>query len=607
MCGIHGELRFDGKLPSSENHERALRRLAPRGPDARGIWDNFKDRPISNSPKVLFGHQRLSIIDLSDHSSQPFVDHELGLAIVFNGEIYNYKQIKEELCQLGYKFRSSGDTEIILKAYHHWKEKALNRFNGMFAFSIWDFKNNELFAARDRLGIKPYYYVSDAKRFLFSSSLVALTYHDDVKVSLNREALHYYMTFHSVVPAPATILSPIQKLNPGCFLKIDSQGKLTKSTYWSFQNSRRAEDAHLQQSDWLHLVYEKLSKSVERRLVADVPVGIFLSGGLDSSLITALVREQSPGELHTFSIGFSGAENEKGNEFEYSDLVARKFETIHHKINVATSELLPELDSCIAAMEEPMVSHDNVGFYLLSQFAKQRVKVVQSGQGADEVFAGYKWYPPMLKTSDALAEYKKHFFDRSHEELSNTLSKAFVDKDFSTKFVEQFFSKYQSEGPLDRVLHLDTSVMLVDDPVKRVDNMTMAFGLEARVPFLDHEVIELAARMPPEMKIQKHGKHILRELGYRMLPHEVIDRPKGYFPVPELKYVQGPFLKYAQRTFSNQDNKLVGRYSSNIFRQEFIKNLMDSPKSNITPLGGSMLWQITVLEKWLQIHQIEVC
>ena len=244
-----------------------------------------------------------------------------------------------------------------------------------------------------------------------------------------------------------------------------------------------------------------------------------------------------------------------------------------------------------------MVSHDVIGFYLLSREVSKHVKVVQSGQGADEVFAGYHWYPPLLDVTDGgeARKYADVFFDRTFAEYKSFINAAYLDDDYAAQFVSDHFNLPNIDEPIDKALRLDTTVMLVDDPVKRVDNMTMAWGLEARVPFLDHELVELAAKIPAQYKVKDGGKYVLKEVGRRIIPHKVINRPKGYFPVPALKYLQGEYLTMAENILSQQAAQKRG-----LFDQGYVDRLFKAPQDHITPLGGSKLWQITLLEYWLQ-------
>src|ERR1700710_1569666 len=280
-------------------------------------------------------------------------------------------------------------------------------------------------------------------------------------------------------------------------------------------------------------------------MVSDVPVGVLLSGGIDSSLVVALLAEMGQADLKTFSIGFDSAGGESGDEFEYSTLVAERFATDHHRITIDSSRLLPGIDAAVAAMSEPMVSHDCVAFYLLGEDVSKHVKVVQSGQGADEVLGGYDWYPPLagVPRDQAVEAYSRVFFDRRWPAMSSVLSPEWMlGSDAPTDFITRQFAAPGAETSVDAALRNDTTIMLVDDPVKRVDNMTMAWGLEARGPFLDREFVELAGRIPPELKLAFGGKGVLKHGSRGIVPDAVIDRTKGSFPVPAIRQLEGPFL-----------------------------------------------------------------
>lgn len=565
-----------------------MQALERRGPDANGI---------AVYGAHALGHRRLKIIDLSEQARQPLLDPELGLSIVYNGAIYNYKELRHTLEQKGYRFFSTGDTEVILKAYHAWGPAALERLNGMFAFCIVERDSGRAFLARDRLGIKPLYYTVSPGALRFASSLPALLRGGVDDVAIDPVALHHYLTFHSVVPAPHTLIRGVRKLPPATTLTLEPDGSQTLQRYWDVRYETADEERQLSFEAWQERVLDALRLSVKRRLNADVPVGVLLSGGLDSSLVVGLLAEAGHRHIETFSIGFESVGNERGDEFRYSDLVAKHFATKHHKLFVDSSQALPSLLDCIKAMSEPMVSHDNIGFFLLSKEVSKHVKVVQSGQGADEIFAGYHWYPPMLDSTDVVNDYARHFFDRTHTEMAEVLAPEWLHEDYSRRFVEQHLARPGAEAPIDRVLRLDSTVMLVDDPVKRVDNMTMAWGLEARVPFLDHEVVELAARVPAAYKVPNDGKYVLKEAARRVIPHEVIDRPKGYFPVPALKYLRGEHLQLVRDALTASNAKTRG-----LLRQDYVHQLLADPEAHITPLRGSKLWQLAVLELWLQAH-----
>lgn len=567
---------------------RMTRSLVSRGPDAVGIV-------IRNN--VAFAHRRLKIIDLSNRGQQPMEDPELGLCLAFNGCIYNYREIREKLRELGYRFFSDSDTEVILKAYHAWGEACVERFNGMFAFVIHERDSGRTFLARDRLGIKPLYFLKTSSALRFASTLPALLAGAAGSPDIDPVALHHYMTFHSVVPAPLTIFKGYSKLAPATTRTIDANsGHERERIYWRVDYG--GEDAiEGSEQEIADQVLDQLRASVQRRMEADVPVGVLLSGGVDSSLVVGLLSEMGVRDLKTFSIGFSDQPEEGGNEFRYSDIIAAKFGTEHHRISVSEEEMLRQLPECISAMSEPMVSHDNIGFFLLGKHVSEHVKVVQSGQGADELFAGYHWYQALQSNRDPVSAYADEFFDRDHEEFSQAVAPALLDADYSREFVTRSFETPGADDPVDKALRLDTGVMLVDDPVKRVDNMTMAWGLEARVPFLDHELVEFTAAVPSRLKVRDGGKYILKQAARKVIPDEVIDRPKGYFPVPTLKYLRGSVLEYVREALHSRRARDRG-----LWRQEYMEKLLADPARHLTPLGGSKLWQLATLELWLQAH-----
>jgi len=449
------------------------------------------------------------------------------------------------------------------------------------------------------LGIKPLYYIKNSDDFQFASSLPALLAGSDVDTDIDPVALNYYMTFHSVVPPPRTILKGIHKLPPASTLTVENDGSCRQEIYWELKFSPNDDEVNYSFADWKQQLLLKFEGAIRRRLTADVAVGVLLSGGVDSSLVVGLLSQVGQNNLNTFSIGFESAGGEDGNEFQYSDIIADHFGTEHHKIEVDSSRVLPSLEQCVGAMSEPMVSHDCIGFYLLSEEVSKHVKVVQSGQGADEIFAGYYWYPPLVESSDAANDYAKVFFDRNYDEYLEAVHPRFAELDYSSAFICRNFSRPGAELPVDKALRLDTTVMLIDDPVKRVDNMTMAWGLEARVPYLDHDLVEFAARIPAEFKVSNGGKHILKEVARDIIPSEVIDRPKGYFPVPALKYFRGEYLDFVHEIMNAPVVKERG-----IFNRDYVNRVLKEPDEHITPLRGSKLWQMALLEYWLSVHNV---
>jgi asparagine synthase (glutamine-hydrolysing) len=591
MCGFAGELAVSGPADQAAT-ERMAATMGDRGPDGAGAWAQAR---------VALAHRRLKIIDLSSTGSQPMVDPDLGLTIVFNGCIYNHRQLRGQLEREGYRFFSTSDTEVILKAYWHWGRRCVEHFAGMFAFAVYEHDSGRMMLARDRLGIKPLYLAHTGGALRFASTLPALLAGGDVDTELDPVALHHYLSWHGVVPAPHTILRGVRKLPPATTMIVEPDGRRTAQTYWRASFTRQERYADWDADDWAQAVLAALRTAVERRMVSDVPVGVLLSGGIDSSLIVALLAESGQRGLATFSIGFDDVGDREGDEFRYSDLVAREFETDHHRIHVPTARMLPALDGAIAAMSEPMVSHDAVAFYLLSQEVASSYKVVQSGQGADEVFAGYSWYPPVRDAPGTGAdEYQAAFFDRPHEEMAEILQAPYrLDEDPSRAFLDRHFGGSGAAVPVDRALRLDTEIMLVDDPVKRVDNMTMAWGLEARTPFLDHELVELAAACPPELKLAGGGKGVLKAAARAVLPDAVIDRPKGYFPVPALSTLEDATLELICDAMHGSAARERG-----LFEPAYVDRLLAAPNEYLTRLEGSKLWQLALLELWLTRHGI---
>jgi len=552
MCGIAGEFRFDNTAPDAAAMARMLARLARRGPDAEG---QHTDGP------VRLGHRRLAIIDLSPRSRQPMVDAASGTALVFNGTIYNYPELRAELIDLGHVFHSDGDTEVILRAYLEWGEACVERLHGMFAFAIWN--REELFLARDRLGIKPLYYSENLGRFRFASTPQALIAAGGVDTSIDAVALHHLFTLHAVVPAPRTILNGIRKLAPGTTLTVNARGELCHRKYWSLKAQRPAQPKT--EAEWTEAIHDSLRQAVKKRIeIADVKVGVLLSGGLDSSLLVALLAEQGVPDLMTFSVGFEDQPEERGNEFEYSDPVAAMYGTRHHKYLIPNSEVLRRLPEAVDAMSEPMFAQDAVAFYLLSEQVSKTVKVVQSGQGADEVFGGYFWYPRMAAETDGtpLERFRRHYFDRDHDEFLEMAMPAYHGPDYTAETIAAHLAEPFADDFIDQVLRMDTTMLITDDPVKRVDNMTMAWGLEARVPFLDHHLVELAAAMPAELKLASEGKHVLKSVARGLIPDAVID----------------------------------------LYQRSYVNRLLDAPEKHHTRIQGSKLWHLALLEYWLQKH-----
>ena len=587
MCGICGQLRFDNKSVDSKDLNIMMSKIARRGPDSSGEWAQTG---------VGFGHQRLSIIDLSNHAHQPMEDQVLDLVLVFNGTIYNYKALRVELSKQGYEFFSQSDTEVILKAYHFWGKDCVLHLDGMFAFCIWDKKQQHLFVARDRMGIKPLYFNLTDQAFSFASnaqSLVAI----GADTSINSVALQQQLSLHAVVPAPNTVLAGVNKIKPATTLIIKSNGDIKETIYW--QPKAQRPDIALTDSEYIEKTHDLLTQAVLKRMdAADVPIGVLLSGGLDSSLLVALLKEAGHEDIRTFSIGFEDIDDEAGSEFEYSDQIVDRFDTHHEKYVVSNSQVLPRLGEAIANMNEPMVGQDSVAFYLLAEQVSKHIKVVLSGQGADEAFAGYFWYPRMqAETGSEVERFSKHYVDRPYEEYLQTVNEKYHSGNHTQTWLNKEFAKANADEFMDKVFRTDITRLVVDDPVKRVDNMTMAWGLEARVPFMDYRLVEHALSIPPSLKMSEEGKHPLKQISRGLLPDSVIDRKKGYFPMPALKYVRGEFLEFMADILTS--SACVNR---GVFDQNFVQKVINQPEKYMTALNGSRLWHLALLEYWLQIN-----
>jgi asparagine synthase (glutamine-hydrolysing) len=588
MCGIAGEIVFSGERADVGAVARMTDSMERRGPDGGGTWDGGW---------VALGHRRLKVIDLTEEGAQPFLDDELGLSMVFNGCVYNHHELRREL-EAHYRFRSTSDTEVVLKAYHRWGEDFVSHLVGMFAIVIVDRARRRVVFARDRLGIKPIYLTERPGALRFASTLPALLAGGGVDTTLDDVALHHYLSMHSIVPAPRTILRGVSKLPAATVRVVEADGTQRDTVYWQPSYTRDPQRAGWSEADWREAIEDALRTAVRRRLVADVPVGVLLSGGLDSSLLVALLAEQGQEDLRTYSIGFEGAGGQEGDEFEYSDLVAQAYGTRHERLRIDARELLPAVPDAIRAMTEPMSSQDVTAFYLLSEAVSEHLRVVQSGQGADEVFAGYKYHQPAaaVPRDEALNAFSRAFVDRSHRDVGRILEPDRVPSgDVSGMLLRDELGREGADEALDAVLRADTHLLMIDDPVKRVDSMTMAWGVEARVPFLDQDLVSLAAACPPEFKAAQGGKGILKDLGREVLPVGVVDRPKGYFPVPALSHLEGPVLDLARDALTSPEARERG-----LFRQEYVDELLAHPDQPLPRSGASPVWQAAVLELWLQ-------
>ena len=583
MCGIVGEYIFN-KNYNNHNIELLLAQIKTRGPDYSGFIVN---------QCISLGHSRLSIIDLSASSNQPFEDKDAQFTMVYNGCIYNYKELREDLVKKGYVFKTTGDTEVVLKSYQEWGYDCLKKFEGDFALAIWENRNKKLFLARDRFGVKPLYFSNNKNFFRFGSSLQSIIAKKDINLELDNQSLHMHFSLHSVVPAPNTIFKNIKKVPPGHYLVISPDQTILTKAYWKLDSSSQSQ-LITDENEAKEQIKNLLIKAVEKRISAsDIDVGILLSGGLDSSLIVALANDRFP-NLKTYSIGFEDDKDEKGNEFFYSDQIAKQFKTKHEKIVIDNKSVLSRLPEAFKSMSEPMVAQDAIAFYMLSELVSKEVKVVLSGQGADEGFAGYFWYKNINAESNDHRNFSKHYVDRSHDEVKEFLNITF-DGDHTSAMIKNKLNSANAKTLLGSVLNFDITTLVVDDPVKRVDNMTMAWGLEARVPFLDHQLIEASARIDPNLHLKRNGKNILKAISDDILPKDVIERKKGYFPMPALKFIRGEYYDFVYDILNSRQC-----YNRNLYNRDYINKLLEKPNEYKTAIDGNKLWHAAATELWFR-------
>jgi asparagine synthase (glutamine-hydrolysing) len=585
MCGICGEFKFKERSFDDLKLISLMDAIANRGRDSKGTFKNSE---------VFLGHHRLSIIDTSEKSNQPMVIE--NYVIVFNGIIYNYKDIRKKLIAKGHVFKSVGDTEVIIRSYIEYGDKCVDHFDGVFSFCIYNSISKNIFLARDRIGIKPLYYSINDNELIFSSSMTGILKNRN-NYEINPIALHYQFTLHSVVPAPHTIIKGINKLEPGHTLNVNKSGHAYLNKYFDVNET---ELINYKEDEIISNIDVLLNNAIEKRLnIADVPVGILLSGGLDSSLITAISKKYKE-KLNTFSIGFNTINDEIGNEFYYSDLVSQDFNTSHKKYKISDDDLYDNLDTVISNMSEPMFSQDSSAFFLLAEKVSLSNKVVLSGQGADEVFGGYFWYEQIMKdssTSDTEI-LSKYYFDRTFDNYCSAIDKKYINGNYVFNDIDNKLKQMDKDlSILDKVFRLELSTFIIDDPVKRVDNMTMSHALESRVPFLDIELIKFMLSVKGKNKINKSSKYYLKRLAERYLKKEVIYRDKFYFPVPPLKVIKDKFYKYCKDILSSEAAMQRG-----IYKKEYINKLLTKPNDNFTNLNGNELWHFTLLERWLQLN-----
>jgi asparagine synthase (glutamine-hydrolysing) len=630
MCGIAGILQLDGSSPSKPILERMTRTLAHRGPDGEGF---HIEGPIG------LGHRRLSIIDLSSAGAQPMCNEDRSVWITFNGEIYNFMHIRSELKSRGHLFSSHTDSEVIVHAYEEWGVACLQKFNGMFAFGLWDDKKGLLWLVRDRLGVKPLFYCQLPGAILFGSEIKAILAHPEVNRQLDVQALAYFLGLN-YTPAPFTLFKQVRQILPGNYLIAEHNGKVTQKEYWDIQY--RENDYSKSEEEYLQIFNQLLEDSIKLRLVSDVPFGAFLSGGIDSSAVSYWMGQNLKEPLKTFTIGF----NEPSfDELEYARQVAEVIGAEHHEkiIQANAAEILPKI---VWHSEEPTADSSMVAVYYLAQMTRQYVTMVQSGDGADEILAGYETYQALylrklfqsipkfirnrvflpliqaLPSSDAkgsldarmkrfiagaeIEEESAHgawrmIFDASQRQ--QLLAPIWEDGNSHSDFLDLYrsaFKRCSAREPLNRMLYVDTRFYLPNDMLVKVDRMSMAHGLETREPYLDYRLVEFAASLPPNLKLKnlRHKKYLLKRSMSSRLPGEVIWRKKAGFNVPNARWIKGELKPFVMDTLSTTMVNKMG-----ILEPAVVEKILSDHFSGKAE-NSHRIWCLLTLALWWQQFQV---
>lgn len=639
MCGICGKIEREGKEIRSELISRMNSALSHRGPDDEGMHiENPSQALDKKSFSIGLGHKRLSIIDLSKSGRQPMSNESQTIWMVFNGEIYNHQSLRKELENVGHRFVSRTDCEIIVHLYEEAGVAGVEKLNGMFAFALWDSQKGLLLLCRDRLGIKPLYYSSNGSSLTFASEIKSILADNEVSKEIDWNALNLYLTFN-YIPAPYTIFKNIKKLNPGCYLLVDKRGLEIKK-YWDIEKADVKETKEKSLDSYKKDLYDLLEDAVRLQLIADVPLGAFLSGGVDSSIIVGLMSRASPLPVKTYTIGYKGMP--LFDETGYARQVSQFHHTDHHEIILTSRDVLNTIPEVLSSFDEPFADSSAIPTYIISRETKKHVKVALSGDGADEVFAGYRmyqgeyWYSryrllprvlrrkfiePLLRSlpdsrdkylldcirrikkfaAAAKDNFEQRFFALNEifsKELreglfdKTTITAGKMDLDLGADIIFKMINSFEGDK-INRMLYVDLKNSLPNDMLTKVDLMSMKNSLEVRVPFLDHRVVEFVSQIPGDLKLRgKKGKYILLETFKDLLPPAVHNRPKWGFEIPisqwlksDLKFLIDEFL------FRKKIEK------QGIFNFDLIEKLVASLFMNRSDTSW-LLWNLIVFEAW---------
>jgi asparagine synthase (glutamine-hydrolysing) len=622
MCGICGIYEYQNRVPLDRNVlENMLGVIRHRGPDDSGM---HLDKDLA------LGMRRLSIIDL-DGGKQPISSEDGKVVTVFNGEVYNYRELREQLQSRGHTLATASDTEVIVHLYEEFGEECVQHLRGMFGFAVWDARNRKLFVARDRLGIKPLYYMHAEGRLIFGSEIKAILEHPAVQTRLNPTALSNFLSL-KYVPAPQTMFEGIYALPPGCSLTCDSNGVKVRR-YWdlSFANHRKtqcSEEACVEQLEAL------LRECVKLHLVSDVPFGAFLSGGLDSSTIVALMSQFLNEPVKTYSVGFEG-DAEAFSELPYARMVAKRYQTDHREIFVHATDLVNLSEKVVWHLDQPIADDACLANFMVAELASRDVKMVLTGEGGDELFAGYARYagerlspvfqhlPRAAKSAalsasgcvpglrrqklalyalcqpDELSRLVNWFplfnSETKQDLLSEDFKQSLNGSDAGDVFAEHL-ARTDAAEPLHRMLYVDTKLWLPDDLLARGDKTSMAASLEARVPLLDHKLVEFAASLPTHLKVKGlTRKYLLKKVGQAWLPPEIIKRKKKGFPMPMSVWFRNGARSFLRDALSPSALRRRG-----LFSPSFVEKLLSEHENGYAD-HGSILWGLLSVELWHRV------
>ena len=625
MCGVSGIMYFNKKLfvKKKQIHNMNLT-LKHRGPDASGIW-------ISKNKNIGLGHTRLSIIDLSKEANQPFADRTKNYILAFNGEIYNYIEIKKKLIDKGYKFKTkNSDTEILLLSYIEWGMKCVDKFRGMFAFAIWDNLKKKVFLIRDRVGVKPLYYKCDSEKLIFSSEIKAILLDPDYIPEIDEESMYHYLTF-LCTPAPKTMFKQINKLEAGTWLSFDEKGNSEKKQYWDPLQDKELTDSE----DINKVLVRTLKESIKYRGISDVDVGVFLSGGIDSSANAYFFSKDSKKKIKTFSIGYDKEYKSYKSELSYARIVAEHIKSLHFEKKLRKDDIKNLIFDMVYFQDEPISDPVCVPIFYVSKLAiENNVKVCQVGEGADELFFGYtNWlrtsrinlllnnffFPNFLKklilllykkfniqykyTADLLRRSleKKPIFWGGAEAFSSFEKNQLFSNNFKKKIKNfdswdcirphyEFFNKNAKYKNIENwMTYLDLKIRLPELILMRIDKMTMANSLEARVPFLDHNLVQKTIDLPKKIKIKKNKlKVLLKDIVKGLLPYEILNRKKQGFGLP--------LKEWFEDGLGINEKKIINEFvnKTDFFKKETIQKIIDRK-------GDTRLWFLLNLAIWWKI------